>query len=428
MPAFNTTNRFATSLNVCLYISTFNPGGAERQIVNLARELSGRGVTVALLHSQRDIRQVYYLDTLRGTDVAIVNVLKPRFLKEGIDLAKRHPQFFRHIPMSLSLRIEILFLAGAFSRFRPDIVHSYLDTPNCMAGCAAVLVDIPVHLASFRNVDPQTGHFMWEEQTYPVYTYLLNHAHPYFEANSRTGARHYARWLNIDVERIAYHPNGIDPSVYMTVSRGAGNAVRQSLGIPPSAPILLTLARFSPEKSPHAMLDVFERVHAAQPEAHYLIAGSRMTEDDEMGEMVRQRGLDGVVHLLGVRSDVAALLSCADIFLLTSRMEGFPNALMEAMTAAVPVVASRVGGVPDLVRHGMDGFLHDPDDVDGMAESVKTLVSDAALRTRLGSEARQRILEQFSLEKLGDRVLLHYQKLLEEAKDANARDKIDSGE
>lgn len=402
-------------LKVCLYISTFAPGGAERQIVNLARELSGRGINVVLLHAQKDLRQAYYLEAIRGTNVEVVYVLAPDFLKDGIQISKRHSQFFKNIPAPHSIRMGVLFLAGAFSSLRPDIVHSYLDMTNCTAGCAAVMADVPVHLASFRSMDPRSAQYEWQDLSFSLYGYLLTHAHPHFEANSRAGVRQYAHWLNIDPGAIAYCPNGIDATIHLKASPSVGQEMRQFLGIPASAPVLLTLGRFTPEKAPEAMLDIFARVHAVRPEAHYAIAGSRMTDDDEMGEMVRARGLDGCVHLLGVRRDVAALLSGADVFLLPSRVEGFPNALMEAMTAGVPVVASNVGGVPDLVRHGIDGFLHETGDVDGMAESVKTLLDDAGLRARLGHAARQRILAEFSLQKLGDRVLQHYRHLLAEA-------------
>lgn len=383
--------------------------------MNLARELAGRGIHVILLHAQKDTPKVSYLDAVRETKVELVNVFAPAFLKEGILASKRHNQFFHGIPAPQKTKIGILFLSGALCHLKPDIIHSYCDGPNCDAGYAAVLADIPVHLASFRSVDPKTGEFDWEIPSFYLYKYLLTHACSHFEANSQAGVCGYAHWLGIDIARISYNPNGIDPSVYMRVTPDAVQAVRQSSRISASAPVLLTLARYSPEKAPEVMLDIFARVHAAWPDSHYVIAGSRMMDDDEMGEMVRARGLAEHVHLLGVRSDVAALLSCADVFLLPSRVEGIPNALMEAMAAGVPVVASSVGGVPDLVRHGIDGFLHEAGDVDGMAESVKTLLGDAGLRTRLGDTARQRILDEFSLQKLGDRVVSRYHQLLGDA-------------
>lgn len=98
----------------------------------------------------------------------------------------------------------------------------------------------------------------------------------------------------------------------------------------------------------------------------YLIAGDGMIWDGEMGDMVRKRGLENSARLLGVQNNVGALLACADAFLLPSNVEGFPNAIMEAMMSGIPVVASNVGGTPDLVRNGIDEFLHDPKDIDGI--------------------------------------------------------------
>ena len=403
------------SLKVCLHIPSFGPGGAERQIVNLALELARRGVRTVLLHEGRDVEDAYYLEMIRELGIEVISAHSPEFLKAGMPLSRRHSEFFANIPAPRPIKMAILFLAGAFARLRPDIVHSYLDLSNCTAGCAAVLADVPAHVGSFRSIDPATGHFVWEDQTYPLYRYLIAHARPNFEANSRLGARLYARWLDIDPQSIAYSPNGLDPDVYVRATPAEGLALREALGIPPSAPVVLTLGRFCVEKSPATMLATFARVHAGCPASHYLIAGGGMTDREEMGTLVRERGLTGSVHLLGVRRDVGALLASADIFLLPSRIEGFPNAVMEAMAAGLPVVASNVGGIPDLVRHGEEGFLHEWDDADGMAQSVLTLWDDAKMRASFGASARQRILDEFSLRKLGDRVLARYEKLLEQA-------------
>lgn len=402
-------------LKVCLHISGFGAGGAERQIVNLARELDGRGIHVILLHAQKDVACAHYLEAVRDSGVEIINGLSPAFLKEGIELSRRHTRFFGNIPAPLALKMGILFFAGALARIRPDILHSYLDGPNCMAGCAAVLAGTPAHLASFRHVDPQTlGDTTTAELTLPLYRYLLANTAPHFEANSKNGGLHYARWLDINPDRIAYTPNGLDPDVYLARSGRSPRAVRESLGIPADAPTVLTLARFAPEKAPETMLNVFARIQATRPDIRYIIAGTGMSEKAEMGEMVRARGLAHSIHLLGVRSDVAELLSCADVFLLPSRLEGFPNVLMEAMAVGVPVVASNVGGIPDLVRHGQNGFLHEAEDVAGMARSVVELLDDGGLRAQLGVAGKHRVLKEFSLQKLGDRALKQYEELLAE--------------
>ena len=402
------------SLKVCLYISAFSPGGAERQIVNLAAELAGRGIRVALLYARKELQDACYLDAIRGKGVDLINVVRPDFLKQGILLSKQHADFYDNIPAPPSLRLASLYLAGAFSCLKPDVVHSYLDLTNCTAGCAAVLAEVPAHLASFCSLDPVTLKSNEAELAYPLYQYLLAHARPHFEACSRAGAAHYARWLDIPLETITYSPNGLDPTVYLAAAPDAGAAVRKALGIPATAPVLLSLSRFIWAKAPESLLDIFRRVLAARPDCHLLVAGTGMADDEEMGELLRKCGPADHVHLLGVRGDVASLFASADIFLLPSRVESFPISIMEAMAMGVPVVASTVGGIPDLVRHGEDGFLHDPQDVAGMAESVLTLLADAAIRERFGEAGRQRIAREFSLQKLGDRALARYEELLAE--------------
>ena len=403
-------------LKVCLYISALAPGGAERQTVNLARELAGRGVQVTLLLAQKDLKSACYLNNLEKTDVSLVSVFSQDYFKEGVRLSRLHEDFFQNIPVSGQYRLGILYLAGAFSRLRPDIVHSYLDWNNCIAGCAAVLADVPAHLASFCSLDPQTAKNGMAELTFPTYRYLLDRAQPHFEACSLAAVQHYARWLDIAPEAIACSPNGLDPAVYLATSPDAADTFRKAQGIPPTAPVVLTLSRFVWAKAPESILDVFARVVALRPDCHCLIGGSGMGEDEEMGALVRERGLDAHIHLLGVQSDVAPLFTSADVFLLPSRVEGFGIAIMEAMAMGVPVVASNAGGIPDLVRPDLDGFLHEPTDVDGMAQSIVTLLDDGDLRARMGAAGKQRVLKEFSLQKVGDRALNHYERLLAEAR------------
>ena len=403
-------------LKVCLYISGLGPGGAERQVVHLARELAGRGVKVTLLHAQNDLRESCYLDTIiKEKKVDLINAFSPDFFKEGIRLSKQHEDFFKNVPAPALRRMGIIYLAGAFSVLGPNIVHSFIDVNNCTAGCAVVMAGVPGHLASFCSLDPETAQDGTAGLTWPLYHYLLDHARPHFEACSRAATEHYARWLGIPLETITYSPNGIDPAAYLSAAPGAREALRQELGIPVGAPVLLSLSRFVWAKAPEALLDVFRRVVAARPECHFLIAGQGMAEEEEMGELLRKCGPAEHVHLLGVRRDVASLFAAADVFLLPSRVESFPISIMEAMTMGLPVVASTAGGIPDLVRHGEDGFLHEPADMAGMAQSIVTLLDDAGLRARLGGAGRQRVLEEFTLEKLGDRALKQYEDILAES-------------
>lgn len=102
---------------------------------------------------------------------------------------------------------------------------------------------------------------------------------------------------------------------------------------------------------------------------------------------------------------------------MTSKIEGFPNVVMEAMSAGRPVVATRVGAIPELVREGKDGFLHNVGDVVGLCESLQFLLSDSKTRNRMGQNAKQRILEDFTSDRLAQRALLQYSSLLGQCQD-----------
>jgi glycosyltransferase involved in cell wall biosynthesis len=113
---------------------------------------------------------------------------------------------------------------------------------------------------------------------------------------------------------------------------------------------------------------------------------------------IRRLGLESLVELAGARNDVAELLAKADLFVLSSRSEGLPLSILEAMAAGLPVVATNVGGVPELVVEGETGFLVPPGDPKSLADAIARLLDDPALRRRLGAAGRARVAERFDLE------------------------------
>ena len=127
--------------------------------------------------------------------------------------------------------------------------------------------------------------------------------------------------------------------------------------------------------------------------------------------MGRQLGISDLVDAVGAQEEVMPLLSVADVFLLPSAQESFGLAALEAMACEVPVVASRVGGLPEVIQHGITGFLHPPDDLDGMAASAIRLLQDPALHRHIASAARQRVTERFC----ADRVVPMYEACYEKA-------------
>ena len=155
------------------------------------------------------------------------------------------------------------------------------------------------------------------------------------------------------------------------------------------------ISNFRPVKRIGAVVDVFARVRAQMPATLVLVG------DGPELEPARQRlhalGLDGDVEYAGERLDIVDVLSQADVFLLPSATESFGLAALEAMACEVPVVASRVGGLPEVIDDGVTGFLHAPDDIDGMAGSIVRLVGDrGAARPHRAPPRAQVAVERFS--------------------------------
>jgi glycosyltransferase involved in cell wall biosynthesis len=135
-----------------------------------------------------------------------------------------------------------------------------------------------------------------------------------------------------------------------------------------------------------------------------------------LDEEIARRGLAGRVRMLGERRDLEAVLPALDLFLHTSTMEGFPNCVMEAMAASLPVVATRAGGTPELVAEGETGCLADVDDVHVLAERASALLADPLLRRRVGAAGARRVGEVCSLRRMIEATERVYDEVLEETR------------
>jgi N-acetyl-alpha-D-glucosaminyl L-malate synthase BshA len=178
-----------------------------------------------------------------------------------------------------------------------------------------------------------------------------------------------------------------------------------------SAKVLIHVSNFRPVKRVAAVVEIFGRVRRWVPSAHLLMVGDG-PELDTAARLARERGLSDRVHFLGAQDQVQQLLSIADVFLLPSAQESFGLAALEAMACEVPVVASRVGGLPEVIDHGVNGFLHAPTELDQMAASAVSLLTDAALQQRMGEAAKNTVHTRFC----SDAIVPLYERYYEEVR------------
>jgi N-acetyl-alpha-D-glucosaminyl L-malate synthase BshA len=174
------------------------------------------------------------------------------------------------------------------------------------------------------------------------------------------------------------------------------------------AKVIVHVSNFRPVKRVDVVMRVFAMA-AKQMDARLVLVGEGPELEPSL-QLGRALGVSARVEALGAQEDVTAVLSAADLFLLPSAQESFGLAAAEAMACEVPVVASRVGGLPEVIEHGVTGFLHQPDDLDGMARSAVSVLSDPELHRRIATSARRSIVERFCV----DRVVPMYESYYEE--------------
>ena len=171
------------------------------------------------------------------------------------------------------------------------------------------------------------------------------------------------------------------------------------------------VSNFRPVKRVDAVMAVFDRIRRRVP-ARLLLVGDG--PDLPMAlRLAREAGHGSDVHAVGALEDVLPLLSVSDVFLLPSAQESFGLAALEAMACAVPVVASRVGGLPEVIEHGVTGYLHPPEALDEMADSVVLLLTDEARRRAMGVEAARQVGERFCADRIVPQYEACYRRLTE---------------
>jgi len=199
-------------------------------------------------------------------------------------------------------------------------------------------------------------------------------------------------WLKDDVRvrcPVVQIYNGVDTDAFAPAP--TGDDVRKELSAPPGAPLILCVGRLDPIKDHGTLFRAFARVRERFPEARLACVG----EGKARAEVEKHAGPG--VHLLGNRTDVARILQAADVFALASRNEGISNTILEAMATGLPVVATRVGGNPELIAEGETGRFFAPGDDAALAEALEGYLADPALREAHGRAGRARCEERFGV-------------------------------
>ena len=382
-PITSLPNRSVSKLKVAMLIQSYHPlvGGAERQLAALATILDNKGVEIHILTRRYQGLEPYQL--INNIPVHRLPVPGPKAVA------------------SLAFTCSAITL---LRRLRPDVIHAHqMRSPATTAAFAKLLFGVPVlvkvlrggklgDLAKLRR--KPFGRFRLGLQKRLVDRFLII-------------SREIDRELQgegIPAEGRFFLPNGVDTGRFSPLPPEERPHLRRKLGIP-DALLAIYAGRLSPEKRVQHLLEIWPRVRNKYPQAALLILGSGDQE-----EYLKERMGVGV-HFLGQVEDVAPYYQAGDLFILPSETEGLSNALLEAMSSGLAVIASSVGGSPDLINHAQNGWLVPPNDTAALEEATLTLLGRADLRAEMGQAARAKVLAEYSLPVMADRLYDLYTKL-----------------
>lgn len=215
----------------------------------------------------------------------------------------------------------------------------------------------------------------------------------------------------LPAKRIDVIHNGIDPDRFAPNGQTNPNTLRSTLNLPPSAPLVLQIARFHPVKDHATALHAFTRTRQTLPNAHLALVGDGQ-QRPEIEKLVADLRIASHVHLLGLREDIPELLHEADAFMLSSLSEGISVTLLEAMAAERPIVATAVGGNAEVVEHGRTGLLSPRQDPTTLAHNLTALLQSPPLRRRMGAAGRHRLLQHFTQQQMHHAYAELYRRIL----------------
>lgn len=193
--------------------------------------------------------------------------------------------------------------------------------------------------------------------------------------------------------------------------KSARAALRHELNLSPDTLLVGMVCRLVEQKGVSYGIEAFKAVLETQPDTHLVIAGDG-DQRETLEKQVNQLGITERVHFLGWRDDAPGVIAALDIFLMPSLWEGFGLVLLEAMSRRVPVIASDVSAIPEVVSHGETGLLVPPRHIDGLRDAMLTLLTDRPLRLHLGMMAEDRVEQHFSADHMADTTISVYREFL----------------
>lgn len=341
-------------------------GGAERVVAKMANHWAARDEAVTVVTLSAEAGDTYPLDS-RVSRVALNAMRESR----GVVQAVNHNL------------IRVHLLRTAIAQTQPETVISFTDRMNVLTAVACRPLGVDTVLS--ERIDPS------RHQIGRAWSWLRRRFYPSARALVVQTERVRRQMQRIMRGRPIYViPNAVEPPA----NAGTGNSQRDAAGVR----WVIAVGRLAPQKGFDLLIDAFARIAERHPQWSLKILGEGPARPS-LERLVVRRGLDQRVVLTGWEPDPASVLRQCELFVLSSRFEGFPNALLEAMACGVPSISFDCDSGPaEIIRDDVDGLLVPPENVAALAAAMDRFIENEPLRRRLGGEAMH-VVERFSVER-----------------------------
>jgi glycosyltransferase involved in cell wall biosynthesis len=301
-----------------------------------------------------------------------------------------------------------------FRRLKPTIVHTHSSKAGILGRWAARLAGVPIIVHTIHGFGfTRSQHPAIRRTLIRLERSTARFTRMFFAVSRAT--RRLGLELGLFSEaNSTVLPPGIDPEPFRH-ARVDVPAMRSALGLQADRPVVGMIAPLKPQKAPVDFVRVAARVREARPDVQYLLVGDGELRAAVEREVSR-RGLSRNFVLAGWRRDIAEIMRCLDVFVLTSLWEGLPRVYLEAVASDLPVVGTRVDGAPEVIRDGVNGYLAEPGDLDSLAERVLSLLADPD-RARAMGKSGPPLSPEFDIREMMARQEREYETLLAELAD-----------
>jgi len=403
---------------IAMLSSSLGLGGAERQVVSCLRGLM----------SAKDWSEVRLfcnqIDPSRGqagTFEGDVNQLGINITEYGVNNDPRSllsedseeiDDLLNLLPANISRSIRRL--ENQFSIYQPSLVHSWQDSMNVFSGIAGLIAGVPnlVMFARSQRPDRKTKmHTYGKKHLARSYQQIMGTGRAILAHNSKSGAKSYSDWLDLPMSSFEIIYNGVDFENVLNPNAKLIQKEIRDFNIPSNSPVIGTVFRFVPEKRPELWIEIAQKVMQRIPNSHFIMVGGGQLFESFKLE-IEQLELNERIHLVGQSFEVSSWLERFDLFLLTSRVEGLPNVLIESLAMGVPVVSTDAGGSRETFIDGKTGILCENSDSSEISEKIVNVLSDEYWMENASILAAIQTRQKFGQEKMIERLLEIYAKAI----------------